>query len=155
MKANELMIGGYFRVNRDGLCIKKGTIVRIVGIDGEAKLEEKGLVCAVHCHPLDREQFDGGIWLAYLDPIPLTPEILKKNGITLLEVGDNGVATPAKNRNRYEKWQIHTKWKDTYLWYDRATKRWNLYDMNGAQFTNVHQMQHALLLCEIEKEIEL
>lgn len=90
-----------------------------------------------------------------IEPIPLTAEILKKNDIRLLEVGDNGVATPAKNRNRYEKWQIHTQWKDTYLWYDRLTKRWNLYDMNGAQFTFVHEFQHALRLCGIEKEIEL
>lgn len=90
-----------------------------------------------------------------IDPIPLTPEILEKNEIELLEVGDNGVATPAKYRNRYEKWQIHTKWKDTYLWYDRTTKRWNLYDMNGAQFAFVHEFQHALRLCGIEKKIKI
>ena len=90
-----------------------------------------------------------------VNPIPITQEILEKNEIELLEVGDNGVATPAKYRNRYEKWLIHTKWKDTYLWYDRTTKRWNLYDMNGAQFTYVHEFQHALRLCGIEKDIKI
>lgn len=74
------MIGDWVRVNRDGLCIKKNTAVRVMGIDGESKLKEKGLVGCAGCHPLDKNQFDGGIWIDYLDPIPLTPEILEKNG---------------------------------------------------------------------------
>lgn len=87
--------------------------------------------------------------------IPLTPEILEKNGIKLLEVGDNGAATPAKDRNRFEKWAIHTQWKDTYLWYDRQAKYWHLSNMGAARLHFVHELQHALRLCEINKEIEL
>lgn len=90
-----------------------------------------------------------------LEPVPLTPEILEKNGIKLLEVGDNGVATPAKDRNRFEKWEMHTQWKDTYLWYDRLCKYWLLNNMGGARLHFVHELQHALKLCGIEKEIIL
>lgn len=92
MKAEDLMIGDYCRVWREGLCIKnKGTIVKVLAIDAENRLEKLGLVGCAHCHPLDG-QFDGGIWCEYLDPIPLTEEILEKNGF--------------KKAERYEVWRI-------------------------------------------------
>lgn len=102
--------------------------------------------------------FEGGEKLTAednIEPIPLTKEILEKNGIKLLEVGDNGVATPARDRNRFEKWEIHTQRKDTYLWYDRLCKYWHLHNMDGARLHFVHDLQHALKLCEIDKTIEL
>lgn len=80
MKAEELQIGDLLRVNRDGLCIRKGTAVTVQGIDGSNNFPEKGLYGVADCRPLDESQFQGGIWLDYLDPIPLTPEILEKNG---------------------------------------------------------------------------
>ena len=101
---------------------------------------------------------DTGDWRTtyeHIQPIPLTPEILQANGIQLVEVGDNGISTPAKFRNRFEKWAIRTEWRDTWLWYDRTTKRYNLHDMNGAQFTMVHELQHALHLAGIQKDIAL
>lgn len=90
-----------------------------------------------------------------LEPIPLTAEILEKNGIKLLEVGDNALATPAKHKNRFEKWEIHTPWKDTYLWFDRQAKYWHLHNMGAARLYYVHELQHALKLCKIDKTIEL
>lgn len=93
--------------------------------------------------------------VADVDPIPIADDILTRNGIGLLEVGDNGPSTPPKYRNRYEKWFIHTKWKDTYLWYDRKTKKWHLANMNAAQFEYVHEFQHALRMAGMEKEIEM
>ena len=87
--------------------------------------------------------------------IPLTKEILEQNGIKLLEVGDNGGATPARYKNRFEKWEIHTQWKDTYLWYDRQAKYWHLSNMGAARLHFVHELQHALRLCGISKGIEL
>ena len=79
MKASELMVGDLLRVNRDGLCIKKDTIVQVRGIDGDNKFEKMGLIGCANCRPMDKKQFDGGIWIDYLSPIPLTPEILEKN----------------------------------------------------------------------------
>ena len=58
---------------------------------------------------------DTGDWRTtyeHIQPIPLTPEILQANGIQLVEVGDNGISTPAKFRNRFEKWAIRTEWRD-------------------------------------------
>ena len=146
MKAEDLMIGDYCRVWREGLCIKnKGTIVKVLGIDAEKSLKEKGLVGCAHCHPLDGDQFDGGIWCEYLDPIPLTVEILEKNGFNYV--------------------------KETgYMCYEQlGDRQYNLIAVKGnilqMQFTSgnlewtecryVHDLQHALRLCGIEKEIVL
>lgn len=74
------MTGDYLRVAKDNLCIKKNTIVEIRGVDADDKLAEKGLIGSTHCRPLDDDQFEGGIWCEYLEPIPLTSEILEKNG---------------------------------------------------------------------------
>lgn len=89
------------------------------------------------------------------EPIPLTEDILRKNGIVLKEVGDHGVLTPPRDRDRFEKWFIHTQWKDTYLYYDRLTKCYCLNGLNGVHFTYVHQLQQALRFAGIDKEIEL
>lgn len=146
MKANELMIGDWVRVNRDGLCIKKDTIVQVRGIDGDDKIEEKGLFGAAHCRPLDEDQFDGGIWLDYLDPIPLTPEILKKNGFSfpMLEswwrVVDCNPTIYLAEHN--ESWWLY---QDDYL----DSRQY------FAKIKYVHELQHALRLCGIEKEIVL
>ena len=80
MKAEELFVGALVRVNRDGLCIKKDTVVEVRGVDADDRLAKTGLVGGAHCHPLDENQFAGGIWCEYLAPIPITPEILEKNG---------------------------------------------------------------------------
>lgn len=77
-------------------------------------------------------------------PIPLTHEIIKSNGWELIEIGDNGIATPPKNRNRYEKYICKTKWVDVVVWYDRLIKRWKLHGMNEVTIQFVHDLQHAL-----------
>lgn len=110
-----------------------------------------------------RELLEIGVMLDYNDiygydeigPIPLSNEILMKNGIELVEVGDHGPATPKHLYNRYEKWLVHTQWKDTFLWFDRRTKKYHLQEMNGFEFDSVHGLQQALLLNGVEKKIVL
>ena len=126
MKATELMIGDWVQYNCDDC---KGKPTKIEAFDFNA--------------------------LQFFDPIQITSEILEKNGITLLEVGDNGPSTPKKYLNRFEKWFIHTTWKDTFLWFDRYTKEYHLHNMSGAEFKYVHELQHALRLCGIKEEIVL
>jgi hypothetical protein len=165
MKANELMLGDFFRVNKDGLCIKKGTIVRVVGIDGEAKLEEKGLVCAVHCHPLDGEQFDGGIWLSYLEPISITPEILEKNGWVIdekNEVVSRFVWAQKPPQNKLEFTTVEISLYDEELIGVKclveircSSSSNGINSFHSCDCENIHQLQAALRLCGIEKEIVL
>lgn len=141
MKATDLMIGDWVTFRDD-----PNIPIKIWGIN------EDGTAFAFidKDRPLDEIAIDDEII-----GIPLTSEILEKNEIKLLEVGDNGAATPAKDRNRFEKWAIHTQWKDTYLWYDRQAKYWHLSNMGAARLHFVHELQHALKLCGIDKEIVL
>ena len=135
MKAEELMIGDWARVNHDGLCIKKGTIVVIGGIDADNSLAKRGLIGSAHCRPLDDDQFEGGIWCEYLEPIPLTTEILKKNGFTNLTG--------------------HTWWYKDFHISLSDTQDLTLVCGRTIQFSFVHELQHALRLCRIEKEITI
>ena len=134
MKANELMIGALVRVSED-VCFKKGTIVKIHGIDADNVWAEKGLKGSATCMPVkDPERFTCGVWCNYLEPIPLTPEILEKNRF----IQEN------------ESWW----YKDFRIVLDNS-KGESLICGRQVKFTYVHQLQHALRLCGIEKEIEL
>lgn len=139
MKANELFTGALARVNRDGLCIKKDTIVEVRAVDADDKLIEKGLIGSAHCRPLDDNQFEGGIWCEYLDPIPLTPEILEKNGFI------NGEFYASSH---IEDWQIMSDGSHLAA---RSERGWCI----DIPCRYVHELQHALRLCGIEKEMEL
>ena len=150
MTAKELMVGDLCRVNRDGLCIKKHTIVEIRAIDADDRLDEKNLTGSAHCRPLDEEQFDGGIWCEYLNPILLTPEILKKNGFT------------SRNKERWV-WVNDDTRTEVYIWIPDGMPveiRKNVYYEDEVVYTlpyvwAVHELQHTLRLCGIEKEIVL
>ncbi len=150
------MIGDWVRVNRDGLCIKKDTIVQVRGIDGDDKIEEKGLFGAAHCRPLDEDQFDGGIWLDYLDPIPLTPEILEKNGFEKLDFSHYHINNRALVLDADGKWDspLSWHWVVTEI-HTNAKGQPVVLDYYVATINYVHELQHALKLAGIEKEIVL
>ena len=143
MDIKELMVGDLFRVNRDKLCIKKDTIVQVRGIDGDDKLEKYGLFGSAHCHPLDEKQFDGGIWLDYLDPIPLTQEILKKNGFEYYH--KNFASTDYDSPFKLEM----VEWPDE----NGNGGLWLIRGLLKIRF--VHELQNVIRLCEIDKEIQL
>lgn len=74
-----------------------------------------------------------------IEPIPLTPEILKKNGFTLEHHSGDVMTGYWWTRNDFV---IHNSMND-------AIGR------NNFKYEYVHQLQHALRLCGIGKEIEL
>lgn len=162
MKAKDLMIGDYARVNRDGLCIKESSVVVIRGIeaDDKLKLEGKCLVGGAHCHPLDEEQFDGGIWCEYLEPIPLTHEILEKNGWKLIPNTRNKLEYSWSTGaiEEYADIHIYVGKDHNNVWrWDFPILNIHLYrgDIELTKFRYVHELQHAIKLCGIEKEIIL
>ncbi len=145
MKANELMIGDYLRINRDRLCIKKDTIVEIRGIDANNRFENH-IGCA-DCRPLDDMQYENGIWCDHLDPIPLTPEILEKNGFN-----DNGEGVYGDDDSYFIP--TYQSGFDTGTWETHIEPDEGIGDFSG-KLRYVHELQHTLRLCGIEKEIEL
>lgn len=79
-------------------------------------------------------------WLAQIEiqPVPLTPEILLKNGFD--------IAFHHAEIRYGLYWDINTKELYTNEGYENATI---------CKIRYVHELQHALRLCGIEKEIEL
>ena len=72
-------------------------------------------------------------------PIPLTPEILEKNGFTLEHYSGDVMTGYWWTRNDFV---IHSSMNDAI-------------GKNNFEYEYVHQLQHALRLCEIERTIEL
>lgn len=152
MKANELMIGDYLRINRDRLCIKKGTIIEVRGIDANESF--KNLIGYATCRPLDDMQYEGGIWCDYLEPIPLTGKILEKNGFKV-----RGKYTWV-HRDNYCSIKLNIAPK-VEIEGETLNEQPILLQVDGATFKlnliieYVHELQHALRLCGIEKEITI
>lgn len=154
MKAEELQIGDLLRVNRDGLCIRKGTAVTVQGIDGSNNFPEKGLYGVADCRPLDESQFQGGIWLDYLDPIPLTPEILEKNGFKRAKYGYEW----KEYIGGYMGQTTSSTTPIEIMYYDEGhcvVSNPHIGRMFQGSIDSVHELQHTLRICEITKKIQI
>ncbi len=127
MKIEELGIGDWVRHT---FYEENVRIVRIYG-DSERVLTERGKL-SISCH------------LNHFEPIPLTPEILEKNG----ETNKDYLAWLIAKRVVVEKeptgeYSVHI--------YDAAIDK----VLVTARAQHVHQLQHALRLAGIDKEIEV
>lgn len=128
MRIEELSIGDWVRHT---FYEENVPIARIDG-DSERVLAERGKL-SISCH------------LNHFEPIPLTSEILEKNGFV-----KNG---------EYNEWNIGT-WETPYLLgvsleRPAITIKWNGSSIFIDQAKNVHQLQHAFRLAGVEKEIEV
>lgn len=145
MKANELMIGDWVEPRQ---CMIPTVYCRVEGIypDGTVSLDK-----AERLFTLDE-----------LKPVILTPEILLNNGFT--EVF-NSVLTAEGYKNipvyKYKNMNqaqdiCHNLIRITY-----SSSKGGVYDIQSGigshifDISYVHELQHALRLCGIEKEIEL
>ena len=139
MKAENLMIGDWVRIT---LRNKIGKVYRI----DEANGKGNGWVAVI----------DGDYHETHLEPIPLTPEILEKNGFLAdkhvypypyyeYEVKENkvkvGFAFPQGNKTSYKEPWVYIDSERVFI--------------EHLPCVFIHQLQHALRLCGIKKEIEL
>ena len=135
MKAIELMVGDYLTfpdVQNDSNCPK----LRVIAINEEdVYVSNDGDPVADLCDPTE------------LSGIPITPEILEKNGVVKPRLS--------------LWWLLDSHFRE--LWLSQHTDgSWWLYPSgdcdkaeNFAEIRFVHELQHALRLCGIDKEIEL
>lgn len=121
MKANELMIG-------DWLKHYNGTPMQVTKITTEhfACAEKRGMNCWKYNNKYE--------------PIPLTPEILEKNGLTNDPYGCHF------KEDEYMTLEISVEEEGVY-W----TINYNEYSILKLKY--VHELQHVLKLCGIDKEI--
>ena len=155
LQASDLMVGDLMKVAKD-VFFEKGTIVRILCIDGTSDFPLKGLKgCAVCLRENDPDTTIGGVWVDYLEPIPITPEILEKNGFAV-----EGYKYVLKYDHYVEVWVIfstsderHSVIHHSVIHIDDDRERIPTAYHNTIKY--VHELQHALKLCRIDKKIEL
>lgn len=136
MKATELMIGDWVLYDGEPNIITEVSEI----IHGEAT------VC-----------FVGNNYMADMDeiePIPLTQEILEKNGFT------KSTPPPGIHAKCYELDNKKYKYNLTIADYNKYKRLLLNVDSEDSECFNikcdyVHELQHALRLCRIKKEIEL
>lgn len=105
----------------------------------------------IYFHPIDRIEVCS---LSHqFEPLPISHELVEGCGAILVEVGDNGPATPQNFRNRFERWDISSLKKEYTLWYDRRTKKWTVAGANQVYLDYCHQLQHILRLLAIPLEL--
>lgn len=136
MKATELMIGDIVSVTPSGMPIRIAAIHRK----------------KVAYHACN----DSFSWvrIGLLQPIPLTPEILEKNGfVKYNEVSDTPPYDQDEEGNMYYSFKgEHKFWG---WWQPNSVYLIPVNAMIDLEIKYVHQLQHALRLCGIDKEIEL
>lgn len=130
MKPEEIMIGDWvslFQGNPDGSSCN--VQVTFIGEYGEVGIEGCEEYTSAQCN--------------LLFPIPLTPEILDKNGFEL-------------QRDKSELGTLDTYWLGSGLGAFRIHRLNNGdYQFGLAKIKFVHQLQHAIRLCGISKNIEI
>lgn len=88
----------------------------------------------------------------YIKPIPITPEILEKNGFkgemyAFLDISPNLYLEYYYHEHRLREW-----WTGIDEWNNHAEVKEIVFE---CQCHYIHELQHALRLCGIEKEIVL
>ena len=136
MKQEELMLGDYVQVN-DEVCKVISISYFDIGISDSKE-------------DFYHEHIDN------IKPIPLTPEILEKNGFEYIRFGyvekEETCAIEAVHQWRLENSMFAL---DDETWW-RSIKDGKLHvKFGGFQLEYVHQLQHTLRLCGINKEIEI
>ena len=133
IRISELSTGDWVRHTfyEDNLQIKR--------IDGESErlLVEKGQM-SVSCH------------LDHFEPIPLTPEILEKNGFEKGEIYEGNSSIVFTNGNISISWFKKSKWYRLRIYNALGDT-----ELCSAIVHNTHQLQHALRLAGVGKEIEV
>jgi hypothetical protein len=132
VKISDLSVGDWV-LNRQGVPTK----VQVVVSEGNMRCGEDA-----------KPEHSVHIWVSDVEPIPITPEILEKNGAKKTEfVKDSG----------YEFYRCD----DLYASRVEGSKWWTIIVRNECRevvncyVQHIHQLQRALRLASVEKEIEL
>lgn len=144
MKANELMIGDWVQ-NPLGWKAQVQSIRYVNTIKDEWEwLVKIGI---------NNETFQGNLSLNEIGAIPLTPEILEKNGFK--DVSTHTLKGAETYQLSIGDYKLTYKLGDYFTVDSFDDKWWRLFETRFCYKWAVHQLQHALRLCGIEKEIVL
>ena len=159
MKAEELMIGDWVlaegkSVQVTNISVLGGDVIRVINPFMSYDIAYASNIIALS---------NGAKDINKIEPIPITEEILKKNGFKndviaqkaiiaegasnfsiILVSEDNRITLNNIDEyiNSFNKWHVHIDTED-------------MRTMCTSEITYVHELQHLLKLCKIEKEIVL
>lgn len=142
MRAEELQIGDWVMPLKKKLKGIPGKVITIDGGTGVCWIDSKDYSCLVPCSDVER--------------IPITPEILEKNGFEKLDfshfqIGDRRLVLDADGR-----WDGPLSWHWVVTEMDTNAKGQPVVlDYYVATINYVHELQHALRICGITKEIQI
>ena len=146
MNAKDIQIGNwvYSLIDRYGHIEKKP--VRITGIRTDSDYSTL----------LQTSESDVWYHIETYEPIPITPEILEKNGFKFVSpcINDNKDAWVYEWPNEKPNYTPHAFLLMSHHNKAEFPNFW-IYAPNNPDIVYVHQLQHALRLCGIEKDIEL
>ena len=140
MKAKNLQIGDYVNY--------RGQIIKVTSLYDKGGSNEVGWS--------DKES----VWVNAdnVEPIPLTPEILEKNGFTGGKYENYCGNVFYLSVDGFREVGLTMSYKDNILWCERINQNYpnsigDKYAIHHLEY--VHELQHALRLCRIKKEIIL
>lgn len=128
IKAEDLRVGDLVRIN-ENCSLKEGVISYITEIRTRGIFEKEDFVKLKHFD----SDWEFGVWCRNIDPIPLTTEILEKNGFEMRE----GTVVYAKNR-------LALKPLDEGKGYQVALGSLRLFYIKVRIVKYVHELQHIL-----------
>lgn len=142
MKAKELMIGDWVLYNG------QPKVVQMIDGYGDTELENEILCDGMYHKPIE------------VSPIPLSAEILEKNGFEeLMSEGEEVAAMFGRKPELTGVWQYGFGRFDSVAYVpERSFLHIKFMEGCQADIANikyVHELQHALRLCGVEKEVEL
>lgn len=151
MKAKELMIGDLI----NGF----GVVRRVTGIHGLERPEDDGLLTTM-VPGCEFPESNLSFRPCYARPIPLTEEILEKNGFEeLMSKGEEVAAMFGRKPEPTGVWQYGFGRFDSVAYVPERSflriKFMEGYQADIANIKYVHELQHALWLCGVEMEVEL
>lgn len=143
MKAEELMIGDWV--------LAEGKLTQVTDIDKYDGINRKWIAGCEN---------GGCIWEEYIEPISLTPEIFEKSGFTLNEE-ENPIFTIRVYSLDADDVAVIQRpkggWK--FMYGKETSNQQNLFFGDGKfvcmPIQYVHELQHILKVCGIDKEIVL
>ena len=131
MIREELMIGDWVYDKHYNGDIEPIKIYNIYGTEVNCKTER---------NRFDVDEIVSGTYMSDLQPIPLTPEILEKNGFR-------------KQNNSSGVIRLDTYWLGEEIGFRLHSFGADYYQFGLAKIRYVHELQHALKLCGIDKPI--
>lgn len=148
IKPEDLRIGDLVMVSNDNCMIPKGALCEVVAIDSERACEDKKGLADLLQTVREEWEFSHGVWCNNIEGIPLTPELLEKNGF---------------KEEQHQK-EGTSEWYD-YYHYDLGINI--VYEVEGNKFAAyldgkklreiqyAHELQHILWALGLNAELKI